>query len=91
MKMKVEFSGLMNGMIPVTQVIEVDEFDGSNVGIVLNSLLSGFKYQGFEFTTNVTTMLYKAMCETKAGTKYKKLVDVNEKYAGIRIYCKNDK
>lgn len=90
MKMKIEFSGLMNGLVPVTQVIEVDEFDGSNVGVVLNSLLSGFKYQGFEFTTNVTAMLYKAMCETQAGTKYKKLVDVNEKYAGIRIYCKND-
>lgn len=90
MRMKVEFSGLMNGTIPVTQIIEVDEFDGRNVGAVLNSLLSGFKYQGFSFNTNVTDMLYKAMCETKACTKYKKLVDINEKYAGIRIYCKND-
>jgi hypothetical protein len=89
LRIKIEFFGLINeGNNRVSQVIEIDNLDGTQVKSILQNIIAGLKEQGFVFDADIPLMVVNAMQVIKIIRKYVPLISVDEGTSSIRVYCK---
>lgn len=90
LKLRIELMGYLNkDGVKVFQTTETDKFRKSELNDTLKQLIDNIANDGFVLQSDILSIALNNLGISISARKYIKIVDIQEDYISVRIYCKS--